>query len=79
MAQIPGLVEKSEPQIENALRSAIQKMSGHPEEARLFQTNWRKLNAVVDSELSKIVSPSSVDIGGRKRKMSKRTRRSIKK
>lgn len=79
MAQIPGLVEKSEPQIENALRSAIQKMSGHPDEARIFQTNWKKLNSVVDSELSKIVSPPPTDVGGRKRKSSKRTKRSIKK
>jgi hypothetical protein len=48
-------------------------MAAHPDEARLFQTNWRKLNAVVDSELVKITG-----VGG-KRKTSKRTRRHSKK
>ena len=77
MSQIPGLIEK-------ALRAAIQQMSTHPDEARLFQTNWKKLSAVVDSELDKII-PSQTpnlesDIGGRKRtKQSKRTRRHKKK
>lgn len=70
MAQLPGLIEKSEPQIESALRSAIQQMSSHPDEAKLFYDNWKKLNAVVDSELSKIV-PSA----GKRTKSSKRTRR----
>lgn len=85
MAQLPGLIENSEPQIESALRTAIQQMSTHPAEAKLFYDNWKKLNTVVDSELSKIVSPQvaepmpETDIGGKKRKSSKKTRRHRKK
>ena len=74
MSQIPGLIEKSEPQIENALRTAIQQMANHPAEAKLFHDNWKKLNVVVDSELSKIVPTA-----GKRTKSSKRTRRNKKK
>ena len=74
MSQIPGLIEKSEPQLESALRTAIQQMASHPDEAKLFYTNWKKLNAVVDSELSKIV-PSA----GKRTKTFKRRRTSSKK
>lgn len=75
MSQLPGLIESSEPQIENALRSAIQKMAAHPNEAMLFHTNWKKLNGVVEDELSKIV-PSQ---GGKRTKTSKRRRHTKKK
>lgn len=70
MGQIPGLVEKSEPALESALRTAIQQMSKYPAEAALFQRNWRKLNSVVDSELSKIVPTA-----GKRTKTSRRVRR----
>jgi hypothetical protein len=49
-------------------------MAAHPEEAKLFQTNWVKLNAVVTDELSKIVPPA-VPTGGKRTKSSKKTRR----
>lgn len=75
MSQLPGLIEKSEPQIESALRTAIQKMAAHPEEAKLFHDNWTKLNIVVEDELSKITAPVSAG----KRKRSKKTRRHIRK
>jgi hypothetical protein len=77
ISQLPGLIEKSEPQIESALRTAIQKMAGHPDEAKLFHDNWSKLNTVVDEELSKITKPVPVSAG--KRKSSKRTRRHVRK
>lgn len=70
MAQLPGLIERSEPQLESALRSAIQRMAAHPDEAKLFYDNWKKLNAVVDSEFSAIVPTA-----GKRTKQSKRTRR----
>ena len=70
MAQLPGLIEKSEPQLESALRSAIQQMSAHPAEAKLFYDNWKKLNLVVDSEFSKMVPAA-----GKRTSQLKRTRR----
>lgn len=79
MSQLPGLIEKSEPQIESALRTAIQKMAVHPEEAKLFHDNWTKLNIVVEDELSKITKPAPAPVSAGKRKRSKKTRRHIRK
>ena len=73
MSQLPGLIEKSEPAMESALRTAIQKMAAYPAEAKLFRDNWAKLNDVVQSELAKIVT------GGKRTKSSKKTRRIKKK
>ena len=73
MSQLPGLIEKSEPALESALRSAIQKMAAYPAEAATFQMNWTKLNAVVTDELSKISSPAPT--GGKRTKSSKKTKR----
>lgn len=75
MSQLPGLIEKSEPALESALRSAIQKMAAYPAEAATFQMNWTKLNAVVTDELSKISSPPSAPTGGKRTKSSKKTKR----
>lgn len=77
MSQLPALIEKSEPQLEGALRAAIQKMASYPTEAKLFHDNWTKLNMVVESELSKITS--SPQQAGKRTKSSKKTRRHKKK
>ena len=62
-SQLPGLVEKFEPEIESALVTALTKIkSEHPDKAQIFLTNWRKLNTSVESVLGS---------GGRR----KRTRR----
>ena len=78
MSQLPTLIEKSEPRLEGALRTAIQKMAPYPTEAKLFHDNWTKLNTVVQDELSKITAPAPVTAGKRK-KTSKKTRRNKKK
>jgi len=77
MSQLPTLIEKSEPQIESALRSAIQKMATYPAEAKMFHDNWSRLNTVVEDELSKITRVPSV--AGKRTKSSKKTRRSNRK
>jgi hypothetical protein len=65
-SQLPALIEKSEPQIEAGLVSALQGMrEKHPEEARLFLANWAKLDRAVRTALQE---------GGR-RKRTRRTRR----
>lgn len=52
-AQLPLLIEKSEPQIEAGLVSALQSMkTQHPEESKLFLTNWMKLDTAVRRELA---------------------------
>lgn len=78
MSQLPTLIEKSEPQLESALRTAIQKMAPYPAEARMFHDNWEKLNIVVEDELSKITTPAPMTAGKRK-KLSKKTRRNKRK
>ena len=62
-AQLPGLIENYEPQIEEALVGALTKIKlEHPDEAQLFLVNWRKINLHVEAVLAS---------GGRR----KRTRR----
>jgi hypothetical protein len=78
MSQLPTLIEKSEPQLESALRAAIQKMAPYPEQAKMFHDNWNKLNTVVDSELSKITT-APPPVGGKRTKSSKKTRRNTRK
>jgi hypothetical protein len=51
-AQLPLLIEKSEPQIEAGLVSALQTMkTQHPEESKIFLTNWVKLDTAIRREL----------------------------
>jgi hypothetical protein len=62
-SQLPGLIEKYEPQIESALVTGLTKIkAAHPDEAQLFLTNWRKINVHIEAVLAS---------GGRR----KRTRR----
>ena len=62
---LPQLIETAEPQIENQLRQVLRDMKlKHPEEVAIFYTNWKKLNTMIDSELSQ-------SVGGRR----KRTRK----
>jgi hypothetical protein len=51
-AQLPGLIEKYEPEIEANLTSALSKLKeADPVNAKLFLDNWRKLDAVVERVL----------------------------
>jgi hypothetical protein len=51
-AQLPGLIEKYEPAIEENLTTALSKLKeADPENAKLFLDNWRKLNVVVERVL----------------------------
>jgi hypothetical protein len=59
------LIEKSEPQIEAGLVSALKAMkTQHPEESQLFLTNWMKLDTAVRRELA--------SSGGRRKRTLKR-------
>lgn len=79
-SQLPFLIEKFEPDMEKALRENLRKIrASNPQEAKLFLTEWVKLNKAVQDELSGPVSPPTGDIpqvnpfkGG---KSKKRTRR----
>jgi hypothetical protein len=52
-AQLPILIEKSEPQIEAGLVSALKTMkTQHPEESKLFLANWIKLDTAIRRELA---------------------------
>ena len=51
--QLPGLIEKFEPEMEKALRENLRKIrASNPQEASLFLTQWTKLNKAVQDELS---------------------------
>lgn len=64
-SQLPVLIEKSEPQIEAGLVSALQTMKKqHPEESKIFLTNWTKLDAAIRRELG--------SSGGRRKRTLKR-------
>jgi hypothetical protein len=61
------LIEKSEPQIEAGLVSALQAMKKqHPEESKIFLTNWVKLDTAIRRELGS-------SAGRRKRTLKSRT------
>jgi hypothetical protein len=52
-AQLPGLIEKYEPEIEANLTSALSKLKeADPVNAKLFLDNWRKLDVVVERVLA---------------------------
>jgi hypothetical protein len=52
-AQLPGLIEKYEPEIEENITSALSKLKdADPENAKLFLDNWRKLDVVVERVLA---------------------------
>jgi hypothetical protein len=66
-SQLPALIERSEPQIEAGLVAALQGLrEQHPEEARLFLTNWTKLDRAVRAALQ---------TGGRRKRTRKTKRR----
>ena len=51
-AQLPGLIEKYEPEIEESLITALSKLKdADPVNAKLFLDNWRKLDTVVERVL----------------------------
>jgi hypothetical protein len=51
-AQLPGLIEKYEPEIEANLTSALSKLKeADPVNSKLFLDNWRKLDVVVERVL----------------------------
>jgi len=52
VAMLPQLIQTAEPQIEGQLRQILRDMKiQHPEEVRTFYMNWKKLSAMIDSEL----------------------------
>lgn len=52
-AQLPGLIEKYEPTIEENLTIALTKLKEEdPVNAKLFLDNWRKLDVVVERVLA---------------------------
>ena len=52
--QVLGLIERSGPAIENALRTAIQEMNRRsPDNAQVFLEKWKRLNEIVVSELQR--------------------------
>lgn len=62
MKMLPGLIEQNEPGLESKLRETLRTIkASNPAESQLFLTNWRKLNAAIESELA---APSA---GKRKR------------
>lgn len=68
-AQLPGLIEKYEPEIEANLTSALSKLKeADPVNAKLFLDNWRKLDVVVERVLG---SKSA----GKKRTRRRKTRK----
>lgn len=61
--QLPFLVEKYEPEIENKLRESLRTIkASRPQESQLFLSNWVKLNKAVQEELG------STPTGGRKKR-----------
>jgi uncharacterized protein YdcH (DUF465 family) len=51
-AQLPGLIEKYEPTIEENLTTALSKLKeDDATNAKLFLDNWRKLDTVVERVL----------------------------
>ena len=52
-AQIPKLIEKTEPQLEETLIKTIADLrKSNPDEAKLFFVNWNKLNGAVQAAFS---------------------------
>jgi hypothetical protein len=72
--QLPGLIEKYEGPIEESLKTSLEDAKkNHPEEAKLFLDNCRKLNKVVEQTLL-APNPEHEKTAGRRPK-----RRSVKK
>ena len=62
LGQLPGLIEKYEPKIEETLKAALIKMkASNPNETELFHTNWKKLNKLVEDTLSGPEAPPAED------------------
>lgn len=68
LAQLPGLIETAEPQIEAALRRSLQDLrTNRPQSAQIFLTNWKKINKAVQEELPSAAQPPSFFGNGVKR------------
>jgi hypothetical protein len=68
LAQLPGLIETAEPQIEAALRRSLQDIrTNRPQSAQIFLTNWKKINKAVQEELPSAAQPPSFFGNGVKR------------
>lgn len=53
-SQLPTLIETYEDSIQKGLEASLGSLKEHPDEAKLFLTNWRKLDAVVEARLGDI-------------------------
>lgn len=58
MAMVPQLIETAEPQISQAIKTALEKMN--PSQKQTFLTNWNKLDTVVKTTLSQPVPATPV-------------------
>jgi uncharacterized protein YmfQ (DUF2313 family) len=68
-AQLPGLIEKYEPAIEENLTKALTTLKeSDPANAKLFLDNWRKLDTIVE----KVMAAKSA---GKKRTRRRKTRK----
>lgn len=75
-SQLPMLIEKFEPVLEEGLRSSLKTMKArNPQQASVFLKNWTKLDGAIRSELSAPVTPVAPPPVGARRRV-KRTRRS---
>lgn len=82
ISQLPTIVEKYEPELENGLRNGLKTLkTDHPDEARIFLANWLKINKAVQQELmvySRGANPSRLaplQIAASRRVKRTRTRR----
>ena len=72
-SQLPGLIEKYEPNIESSLRSALLKIKKtNPDQANLFYINWKKLNGAVEQTLGPAAAAAA---GGKRTRRNRRKQR----
>ena len=70
MAMVPQLIETAEPQISQAIKTALQKMNSSQQQT--FLTNWNKLDTVVKTTLSQPVATTPVTPSAGKRKRTRK-------
>lgn len=76
LSKMPEFIEKYEPQMEQTLTTAITQLKKYPEEADLFYSNWKKLDAVVRKNFDTPAPAPVLSIGaGKRRKTRKNSKR----
>jgi hypothetical protein len=80
-AQLPGLIEKYEPTIEQSMVKLLTELKAkHPDQVQLFLDNWRKLNKVIERTVSApAVTPEAAPppdvVGGKRTRRRRRKHR----